>query len=432
MQFLESFFQLSAKGSTTRTEMMAGFTTFLTMLYIVPTNAVIMSQAGMPIEALVTATALITIIACIASGMWSNTPICMSVGMGLNAYFTFGLVIGMGLAWQTALGVVFLSSFLFMVLSLTPLRRWIFESLPDDIKRAISAGIGAFIAFIGLKQMGIITASDATLVTLGNLQNADVLLGLFGLGAVFVLAVKRVRGALILSIVLTSVLGWGLGIAPLPQSLFSLPASIAPIAFELDIASAMTLALLPVIIAFMITHMFDSLGTIAGVGSRAGLFQGKRNKQLERTLQVDAGASTLGSLLGLSTTTCFVESASGVEAGGRTGLTALVCGLCFIATLFMLPLFQAIPPNAIYPVLVMIGVFMFAELRHVELTELRVGIPVFLTVMLMPLTFSISYGIAAGLVAYVTVNLIGGKKGALNMATVLVMLLAVIPLVLKG
>lgn len=428
---LDRFFRLTERGTSPRTEAMAGLTTFLTMLYIVPTNAIIMSQAGMPVEALVTATALITLIACIANGLWSNTPICMSVGMGLNAYFTFGLVMGMGLAWQTALGVVFLSSFLFLVLSLTPLRRWIFESLPEEIKRAISAGIGAFIAFIGLKQMGIIAPSEATYITMGNLHDPAVLLGLFGIFTVFALSVRRVKGALMLSILITSLLGWAFGIAPLPEAVFSAPASIAPIAFELDIQGALTLALLPVIVAFMITHMFDSLGTIAGVGSRANLFQGKRNRELERTLQVDAGASTLGSLLGLSTTTCFVESASGVEEGGRTGLTAVVCGLLFIATLFLLPLFQSIPPNAIYPVLVMIGVFMFGEVRHIRFDDLQTSIPVFLTVMMMPLTFSISHGIAWGFLAYVVVNAVSGRTEKLNAATLIVAALAVTPLVLK-
>ena len=428
----ERLFHLASKGSTAKTELLAGFTTFLTMLYIVPTNAIIMSQTGMPMEALVTATALITLLACIVNGLWSNTPICMSVGMGLNAYFTFGLVLHMSLAWQTALGIIFISSFLFLILSLTPLRRWIFESLPDEIKRAISAGIGAFIAFIGLKQMGIIAPNEATYVTLGNLHDASVLLGLFGMAAVFVLSVRRVKGALMLSIVVTSLLGWALGIAPLPTAFFSAPASIAPIALELDIQSALTLSLLPVILTFMITHMFDSLGTIAGVGSRAGLFQGKQNRELERTLQVDAGASTLGSLLGVSTTTCFVESASGVEEGGRTGLTAVACGLCFIATLFMLPIFQSIPQNAIYPVLVMIGVFMFGELRHVDFTDIATSIPVFLTVLMMPLTFSISHGIAFGFLSYVIVNLALGRRDKLNSATLLVAALAVIPLVMKA
>lgn len=429
---LEKIFHLSKKGTTPKTELIAGFTTFLTMLYIVPTNAIIMSKAGMPMEALVTATALITIFACIANGLWSNTPICMSVGMGLNAYFTFGLVMGMGLSWQTALGVIFLSSFLFLILSLTPLRRWIFESLPDEIKCAISAGIGSFIAFIGLKQMGIIAPSEATLVTLGNLHSPEVLLGVFGIFTVFVLSVKRIKGAMILSIAITSLLGWALGIAPLPESLLSIPASISPIAFELDIQSALSLSLLPVIITFMITHMFDSLGTIAGVGSRANLFQGKQNKELERTLQVDAGASALGSLLGLSTTTCFVESASGVEEGGRTGLTAVVCGLMFIVTLFMLPIFESIPQSAIYPVLVMIGAFMFGELRHVDFSDIRTGIPVFLTVIIMPLTFSISYGIAAGFISYVLVNAVTGRKEKLNLATLLVATLAIIPLAMKA
>lgn len=431
MRFLDNFFQLPAKGTSLKTEAIAGFTTFLTMLYIVPTNAIIMSKTGMPMDALITATALITIFACIANGLWSNTPICMSVGMGLNAYFTFGLVLNMGMSWQTALGVVFLSSALFLVLSLTPLRRWIFESLPDELKRAISAGIGSFIAFIGLKQMGIIAANEATFVTLGNLRSPEVLLGVFGMFTVFALSVRRIKGALMLSIIITSLLGWAMGVAALPSSLFSTPASITPIAFQLDIEAALSLTLLPVIITFMITQMFDSLGTIAGVGSRAHLFQGKQSKELERTLQVDAAASTLGSMLGLSTTTCFVESASGVEEGGRTGLTSVICGLFFITALFLLPLFQSIPANAIYPVLVMIGVFMFGELRHVNFNEIQTSIPVFLTVLLMPLTFSISYGIAVGFISYVVVNLASGRKEKLNLAILLVAGLAIIPLVTK-
>lgn len=431
MESIKQFFQLTQHHTTLKTEAIAGLTTFLTMLYIVPTNALIMSQAGMPMDALVTATALVTMIACIGNGLWSNTPICMSVGMGLNAFFTFGLVLGMGMAWQTALGVVFLSSFLFLVLSLTPLRRWIFESLPDELKRAICAGIGCFIAFIGLKQMGVVVANPATLVTLGSLHQPAVLLGVIGLLIVFILSIQRIKGAFMLAIVITSALGWLAGIAPLPQEIFSAPASIAPIALQLDISSAIHMALLPVILTFMITQMFDSLGTIAGVGSRANLFQGKQSKDLERTLQVDAAASTVGSMLGVSTTTCFVESASGVEEGGRTGLTAVICGLLFIATLFMLPLFQAIPQNAIYPVLVMIGALMFGELRHVDFNDPTTAIPVFLTVLMMPLTFSITDGIAAGFIAYVVTNLACGRKEKLNPATLLVAMLAVIPLAMK-
>lgn len=431
--WLDRFFRLTARGSTVRTELIAGLTTFLTMVYIVPTNAFIMSQAGMPIDALVTATALITAFACILNGLWANTPVAMSVGMGLNAFFTFGIVMGMNVPWQTALGVVFLSSFLFLALSLTSFRRWIIESLPEDLKRAISAGIGAFIAFIGLKQIGIIGANPATLVSLGHLSEPAVLLGIFGIFITFALIAWNVKGALMLAIAITAMAGWAFQVSPLPEQVMSLPASMEPIFMELDIPSALSLSLLPVIITFMITHMFDSLGTLAGVGARAGLFQGaKSSRELERTLQVDAASSTAGSVFGLSTITCFIESASGVEAGGRTGLTAIVTGVLFLATLFLLPLFKAIPANAIYPVLIMIGVYMFGELRKVQFDDLTITIPAFVTVLMMPLTFSIAHGIAAGFVVYAVLALLTRRFDRLNGAVVFIALVSLIPFIFHG
>lgn len=430
---LERLFHLTARGTTARTEVLAGITTFLTMVYIVPTNAFIMSQAGMPIDALVTATAVITAFACILNGFWANTPVAMSVGMGLNAFFTFGIVMGMNVPWQTALGVVFLSSFLFLILSLTPFRRWIIESLPEDLKRAIGAGIGAFIAFIGLKQIGIIAANPATLVSLGHLADPAVLLGVFGIFVTFALIAWNVKGTLMLSIAVTALAGWLFAVSPLPVEVVSLPASMEPIFLALDVPSALSLSLLPVIITFMITHMFDSLGTLAGVGARAGLFQGGHStKELERTLQVDATASTVGSLCGLSTTTCFIESASGVEAGGRTGLTAIITGLLFLATLFLLPLFKAIPANAIYPVLVMIGVFMFGELRKVQFDDLTIAIPAFVTVLMMPLTFSIAHGIAAGFVVYALLAVLTRRFERLNGAVIFIALISLIPFIFHG
>ena len=362
------FFKLEKNGTTVKTELTAGFTTFLTMMYIVPVNAIIMSKTGMPMEALITATALITIFSTILNGLWANTPIAMSVGMGLNAYFPFGLVLGMKVPWQTALGVVFLSGLLFLILSLTPLRVWIMKSVPHDLRRAISAGIGSFIAFIGLKSMGMVIANPAVLVGVGNFKNPNVLLGVLGLVLVFAFYSWRLKGAFILAVVTTAIVAWISGIAAYPTEFFSMPASVSPIAFELDIKSALTLSLFPVIITFLITDLFDSLGTLAGVGFRAGLFKDD-GKELQKTLEIDALASTVCSVVGVSTTTAFIESASGVEEGGRTGLTAVVTGLCFILTLFMMPLFKAIPENAIYPVLVMVGVLMFGELSHINFKD---------------------------------------------------------------
>ena len=419
------FFKLQEHNSTISTEVRAGFTTFLTMLYIVPVNALIMSQSGMPLDALLTATALITIIATILNGLWANTPVAMSVGMGINAYFTFGLVLGMKVPWQSALGVVFISGILFLVLSLTPFRVWIIESLPKDLRRAISAGIGTFIAFIGLKEMGIVVDNPATLVGLGDFSSPSVLLGLFGLVTVFVLYAFKLKGAFILSIALTSMVGWSFGLSALPEGVLSMPSSIAPIFLELDILSALSLSLLPVIITFLITDMFDSLGTLAGVGFRAGLFE-KEGKELQKTLEADATATVIGSLLGTSTTTTFIESASGVEEGGRTGLTAVVTGVLFISTLFLLPLFKAIPPNAIYPILVMVGVLMFSELAHIDFSDRAIATATFFIVLLMPLTYSITNGLAFGFIAYFILKLVERKFEDITVGMVLLAMISLL------
>jgi AGZA family xanthine/uracil permease-like MFS transporter len=424
------FFKLEKNGTTVKTEITAGFTTFLTMMYIVPVNAIIMSKTGMPMEALITATALITIFSTVLNGLWANTPIAMSVGMGLNAYFTFGLVLGMKVPWQTALGVVFISGILFLGLSFTKFRVWIMQSVPADLRRAISAGIGAFIAFIGLKSMGMVIANPAVLVGVGNFKSPSVLLGVLGLILVFAFYSWRIKGAFIIAVLLTSVIAWVTGIAPYPTEFLSMPASISPIFLQLDITSALTLSLLPVIITFLITDLFDSLGTLAGVGYRAGLFQDD-GKELQKTLEVDAAATVGGSLLGLSTTTSFIESAAGVEEGGRTGLTAVATGLFFVLTLFMMPLFKAIPENAIYPVLVMVGVLMFGELSHVNFKDTATAVSTFLIVLMMPLTFSITNGLAFGLISYLLIKLIKKEYKDINIGIVFLTLVSLIVFIVQ-
>ncbi len=423
-------FQLARKGTDVKTEFMAGLTTFLTMMYIVPVNGFIMADAGLPMGAVITATALITILATMFNGFWSNTPVAMSVGMGLNAYFTYGLVLGMKLPWQTALGIVFISGMIFLILSATRFRVWVMHSIPMDLRRAISAGIGAFIAFIGLKQLGIIVPDKATLVTLGHLGEPKVLLGIFGLFLTLILYTFKIRGAFILGVLLTSVVGWIVGLGKMPDQLFSLPASIAPIAFHFDLLSALSLSLLPVIITFLITDMFDTLGTLTAVGARAGLFQegDDEDKSLEKTLEADAVATVTGAILGVSTTTSFIESASGVEAGGRTGLTAVFTALLFILTLFLLPLFQAIPGPAIYPVLVIVGILMFTELgkMNFETMDIATASAAFFTILLMPLTYSITNGLSAGFVAFTLLKMIQGKFSELNIGIYLITFISLI------
>jgi AGZA family xanthine/uracil permease-like MFS transporter len=411
-----AFFKLREHKTDIRTEITAGFTTFMAMLYIVPVNASIMSASGMPYDALITATALMTVFASILNGFWANTPIAMSVGMGLNAYFSFGLVKGMGIPWQSALGIVFVSGILYILISMTPLRRWMIETIPMDIKRAVSAGIGAFIALIGLQQINIIVDSPSTLVSIGNFHDSHVQLGLLGLALAVFFSLKKYKGAFILSIVLTTLAAWISGVEKLPEQFISMPASIAPIAFELDIPSVLTLSILPVIIIFLITDVFDTLGTLTGVGMRADLFKEKNSVALQKTIEADAVATMASGLAGVTSTTSFIESAAGVEEGGRTGLSAVVVGMLFILPMFLLPFFQAIPSNAIYPILIVIGVMMFSELQHIDYENPAIKYSTFFIVLGMPLTYSITDGLLLGSLIYVLVHLVQGSYKQIGIA----------------
>jgi len=399
-------FELKQNNTNIKQEFVSGLTTFFAMLYIIPVNATIMSKAGIPFDALVTATALMTIIATLFSGLYSNTPVAMSVGMGLNAYFTFGLVLGMKIPWQTALGVVFLSGILYLLITLTPIRKWIIDSIELDTKRAVSAGIGAFIALIGLKEMGVVVSSKETLVALGNLGDSEVLFGIFSFGIALLLSVLRVKGALILSILITSAIAWVSGFSALPKEFVSLRASISPIFFELDIKSAFSLAFVPVIVTFLITDIFDTIGTLVGVGLRANLFKDNDSLSLQKTMEVDAGATILSGVVGVTSTTSFIESAAGVEEGGRTGLSAVFTALLFILPLFFLPVFASIPSFSIYPVLVIVGSSMFSELGKIDYSDNAIKYSTFFIVLMMPLTYSITNGLMIGAFVYTLVRII--------------------------
>lgn len=409
ISILDRFFRLKEQKTDVKTEFVAGATTFLTMMYIVPLNGIIMSHAGMPVEAVITATAVVTVIVTIINGIWSNTPIAFSVGLGVNSYFAYTLVLGEKLPWQTVLGIVFLSGIFFVIITVTRLRGWIVASISHDFKIAISAGIGVFIAFIGLKEMGIIVHHKATLLSFGNLYDSNVLLGIAGIFIIVALLAWKVKGAFIIGILITSVLGFVTGGSAWPSSVVSMPASMEPVFFKLDILSALKLSLLPAVVTFFLTALFDGIGSLSGVGYRAGLFAEKDSRPIQRTLEVDSAASVIGSLFGLSTVLCFIESAAGVEEGGRTGLTAVFTGIFFIATLFFLPFFRSIPPNAVYPVLVIVGVMMFSELKHIDFGSFESALPVFFIVILMPLTFSITKGLAAGFISYIFVKIASGK-----------------------
>jgi adenine/guanine/hypoxanthine permease len=430
-QLLDSFFHISQSGSTVRTEVIAGITTFLTVIYIVPLNGIIMSQAGMPMGAVITSTAIVTAVATIATGLWANTPIAMSVGLGLNSYVVFALVQGQKVPWQTALGLVFISGIFFLILTVTKVRRYIIDALSAELRISISAGIGLFIAFIGLKNMGIITSHPVTLVTLGDLASPVVLLGIGGLFLIASLAALKVKGAFILAIAITSIIGYITGVAVLPQGVISLPQSPGPLLFGLDIAGAFKVVFIAPMVTLMLTDLFDSLGTLAGVGYRAGIFDKSDSTAVQKTLEVDAAASVFGACMGVTTTTSFIESAAGVEEGGRTGLTSLVTGLLFLLTLFFLPLFKSIPPNAIYPVLVIVGVLMFADIHQVNFGELEIGLPAFFIIVMMPLTFSITRGLAAGLIAYVFIRLVKRKWSDLTPVTIILALVSILAFIVE-
>lgn len=427
------FFKLKENGTNVRTEVVAGLTTFLAMVYIIPVNSSIVGNTGMPIEALITATALITIVATAFNAFFANTPVAMSVGMGLNAYFTFAVCLGQKIPWQSALGAVFISSVIFLILSFTSFRLWVIRNIPKDLRLAICAGIGCFIAFLGLSQMGIISSNKDTLVSIGNFKNPHVLFGIFTLILIIFFWAIKLRGAFILGVLISSIIAWIFGIdnASFPEQIFSLPNfsnenGLGAIFLELDIKSALNIAMIPIILTFFITQLFDSIGTITGIGERGKIFDDAKNgeKKLGKTLMADATGSALGALGGTSTVTAFVESTTGVESGGRTGLTALVVAICFAFTLFLLPLFKAIPANAIYPVLVMVGILMFMEVKNIDFKDGAIAVASFFTIIMMPFTYSITTGFAFGFLSYLLVRIFKREWDKINLGIIVLSLIS--------
>ena len=406
---LERFFQLHRHGSRARTEVLAGFTTFLTGAYIIFVNPSILAQTGMDQGALTTVTCLAAGLATLLVALWANAPLMMAPGMGLNAFFTYTLVLSEGVTWQTALGVVFLSGMVFLALTWLGFRERLVRAIPSSLRLATSVGIGLFIAFIGLQNLGLITHHQAVLVQLGAFT-APALLGLGGLLLAVLLEIKRIRGAILIAILATAGVGMALGISPPPHGLLALPPSPAPIALHLDIMGALRLSLLASIFSFMFVDLFDSLGTLLAVCREAGLIdQDGEIPGLGRMLTADAIATVIGALLGTSTTTAYIESASGVSDGGRTGLTGVVTGLLFLLAAFFTPLISAIPPYATAPALIIVGIFMMRGIGQIDFYNFEEGAPAFFTLLLMPLTYSIATGLAFGLLSYVLIKLLLGK-----------------------
>ncbi len=406
---LEKLFHLHSRGTNVRTEITAGVTTFLTAAYIIFVHPNILSQAGMDKGALTTITCLVAGLATLLIALWANAPLMMAPGMGLNAFFTYTLVLGEGVPWATALGVVFLSGVFFLLLTWLGVRERIVKAIPHSLRLAASVGIGLFIAFIGMQNLGLIVKSDAVLVQLGAFTPA-VLLGLFGLGLAILLEAKKIRGAILLAILGTTLVGMLSGQSPFPDGLIALPPSPADIAFKLDIMGALKISLWASIFSFMFVDLFDSLGTMLAVCREAGMVDEKGDiPELPRMLTADALATVGGSLLGTSTTTVYIESASGVSDGGRTGLTAVVTAGLFLLSAFFTPLIGAVPAYATAPALMVVGIFMMRGIGQIDFYDFEEGAPAFLTFVLMPLTYSIATGLAFGLLSYVLIKLFQGR-----------------------
>lgn len=402
---MKNFFKLEERKTNFKQEITAGITTFLTMAYIIFVNPNILSASGMDKGALISVTCLAAAIGTMICGIWVNVPFAMAPGMGLNAFFTYTLVLGSGATWQEGLGVVFISGILFIILTLFGFREKIIETIPLELRLAIGAGIGLFIAFLGMNGMGLIVSNPGTLIGLGPMK-LPLVLGLLGFLIMGILEIKRIKGGILIGIIITTFLGMIFGIVEVPQQLFSLPPSIAPIAFKLDILGALKISFIGPIFSFMFVDLFDSLGTIVACANEADMVEEDgKIKDINKILEADAIATVIGSVLGTSTTTTFVESAAGIAVGGRTGLTSVVTGLMFIIALFFSPLIEIVPVFATSPALILVGVYMFKNLLNIDFHKIEVAIPCFLTIIMMPLTYSISTGIAFGFISYLAVNM---------------------------
>lgn len=410
MEILKKLFGFDPMKHNVRTEIVAGITTFLTMSYILAVNPSMFGiLEGMPAGSVFTATALAAIIGTIVMAIWAKLPFGLAPGMGLNAFFVFTVCLGMGYTWQFALTAVFIEGILFIIMTITNIREAIVNAIPINLRYAIGAGIGLFIAFIGMQNAGIIINDDATLVVLGDVTSGTALLAMIGLVITGVLYVKNVRGAMLIGILLTTVIGIPMGITKF-QGVVSMPHTLEPIFCQFQWDNVFTVDMLIVVLTFLFIDMFDTVGTLIGVSTRANIVDEKGNiPNLKQAFMADAIATTAGAMLGTSTTTTYVESAAGVSQGGRTGLTAFSIACCFIISLFFSPLFLSVPGAATAPVLIIVGMLMIEPIRKIDFIDNSEAIPAFICLITMPLAYSISDGIMLGMISYVVINLICGN-----------------------
>ncbi|MFA9287014.1 NCS2 family permease [Comamonas sp. SY3] len=408
MSVLDNYFKLGEHGTTVRTEVLAGLTTFLTMAYIMFVNPSILGDAGMPKGSVFVATCLIAALGSVLMGLYANYPIAIAPGMGLNAYFAYVVVLGMGYTWQAALGAVFVSGCLFLLVTIFRIRDQIINGIPASIRVAITVGIGLFLALIALKSAGVVVESKATLVTLGDLHSPSVILFTLGFFLIVVLDRLRVPGAILIGILAVTVASFIFGGNQF-QGVFSAPPSIAPTFLQLDIKTALSSGFLNVVLVFFLVDLFDATGTLMGVAKRAGLLVPGKMERFHRSLLADSGAIFAGSLLGTSSATAYVESASGVQAGGRTGLTAVTVAVLFLACLFIAPLAGSVPAYATAPALLFVACLMLKELTEVDWADTTEAIPAAITAVMMPFTYSIANGLAFGFISYAAIKLFTGR-----------------------
>ncbi len=420
---LESFFKLSEHKTTIRTEIIAGFTTFLTMAYIIFVNPDILSQAGIDRDAAFVATCLAAALATFAMGIYSNYPIALAPGMGVNAFFTYTVVLGQGYSWQVALGAVFLAGILFLILSVLPIREWVINAIPKSQKMAIAVGIGLFLAIIALQNMAVVVDHPATLVSLGDITKPTVLLSIFCFLLIVTLEARKIPGAIIIGIITTTLVGAAFGLSNY-SGIVSMPPSLMPTFNQLDIVGALDVGMIGIVMAFLFVHMFDTAGTLVTVATSANLLDKQGNlPRLGKVLLADSTTMAAGAVLGTSPTTSYIESTAGVNAGGRTGLTAVVVALLFLASLFLAPLVGSIPSYATFPVLLFVATMMIKNIIHIDWEDMTEYVPAVVTVIVMPLSFSITDGIGFGIITYGLLKITTGKA---SRADIPVMIMAAI------
>jgi AGZA family xanthine/uracil permease-like MFS transporter len=408
-QTLERLFKLKSHGTNPKKELIAGLTTFVTMAYIILVNPQIMSAAGMDPGASFVGTCIAAAFACFAMGLYANWPVGLAPGMGLNAFFTFTVVIEMGYSWEVALGAVFLAGILFVIMSVTPLRRWMLDSIPMNLRVAMGSGVGLFVGFIGLKSGGLIIANDSNFLSLGDFSKTETVLAGLGFLLISVLSIRKVPGAIIVGVMVVTIAAMLFGLVQF-QGLVSMPPDLAPTFMKLDIMGALDLTMVSIVISFLFVNLFDTAGTLLGVANRANLIDENGDvKNLDRALKADSTSSVVGAFFGCAPVTSYVESSAGVEAGGRTGLTAVVVGLLFLLAIFFSPLAAIVPAYATSGALIYVAILMLGGMEKLDWSDTTELVPSLIMVVMIPLTFSIANGIALGFISYVVIKAFVGE-----------------------